>query len=116
MPYDLWALVLTLDSDDGHQSRNDVSDVLSAWTDAKAQDERETNMKADQRVLDQHRPAAKREVKSMRSAFEVVYGTLKNEVTPGRYYLGTKLEECLEDDPALEELTDVANQEDGEED
>ena len=107
---------LGLDADEGLQSRNDVSDVLSAWTDAKAQDERETNMKAYQRVLDQHRPAAKREVKSMRAAFELVHGALKNEVTPGRYYLGTKLEECLEGDPSLEELTDVANKEDGEED
>ena len=107
---------LGLDATDSIEARNDVSDVLAAWDDAKLQANREAEIRADQKVLDTRAPAPKREVKSMRAAFENVYGMVPNEFCPGRFYLGTKLEEAQDDEPVAEDLTEVSTREDGEED
>ena len=106
-----------LDAADNVQARNDIADVIACWKDAHAQAERETALRADQRVHDgQAQPATKREGKSLKAAYDATYGgSLAREDTPGRYLLGTKLEECAEDEPVLEELSEIANREDGEE-
>ena len=56
------------------------------------------------------------EVKSMRQSFETVFGELDEKLCPGKYSLGTKIEELVENEPLVEDLTEVTNKEDGEED
>ena len=107
--------VFGLTAADGVQQRCDVADLLSAWEMTKARVESETKMRAELSVLEYAQPATNMDLKSMLKAHERVHGELESRLTPGRYLLGTKLEEVQANEPEVERLKDVTSRDDGDE-
>ena len=94
---------------------NAISDVLSAWEDAKAQATRAADLKAERKTLGLVLPSPPPELLAMKRSFEGLYGIkLRDEDTPGRHYLGAKLQQIQDNDPQFELLTEVTTKADGE--
>ena len=55
-------------------------------------------------------------MKSMKTAFEKAHGKVAKEFTPGKYLLGSKLEQIQETEPFASPSTEVTTKEDGEKD
>jgi hypothetical protein len=51
----------------------------------------------------------------MGAAFKALHGKPRDVVVPGRFLVGSKLDELIENDPQVEKLTEVSHKEDGEE-
>jgi hypothetical protein len=107
--------VLGLTAADGVQQRCDVADLLSAWEITKARVETETKLRAEIAVNETTQPASNMDLKSMLKAHERIHGELESRLTPGRYLLGTKLEEVQGNEPEVERLRDVTSKDDGDE-
>ena len=103
-----------LDAADGVDARNDMADLIGAWQAAGDQSKRESALRAEQRNTPFPAAATTLELKSMRTAFEAIYGDCPLALTPGRYFLGTKLEEVVDAEPQVERLEEVTCKEDGE--
>ncbi len=107
--------VLGLTAADGVQQRCDVADLLSAWEITKARIETETKLRAEIAVNETTQPASNMDLKSMLKAHERIHGELESRLTPGRYLLGTKLEEVQANEPEVEKLKDVTSRDEGDE-
>jgi hypothetical protein len=107
--------VFGLKAADGVQQRCDVADLLSAWEMTKARVDSETKLRAELSVMEHTQPATNMDLKSMLKAHERIHGELESRLTPGRYLLGTKLEEVQANEPEVEKLKDVTSRDDGDE-
>jgi len=107
--------VMGLTATDGVQARLDVADLLNAWEVAKARLGTETQLKAEMAVMENSQPASTMDLKSMLKAHERIHGELESRLTPGRYLLGTKLEEVQANEPEVEKLKDITSRDDGDE-
>jgi hypothetical protein len=107
--------VMGLTATDGVQPRCDVADLLNAWDMTKARVESETKMRAEISVNETTQPASNQDLKTMLKAHERIHGELESRLTPGRYLLGTKLEEVQANEPEVERLKDVTCRDDGDE-
>jgi hypothetical protein len=107
--------VFGLKAADGVQQRCDVADLLSAWEMTKARVDSETKLRAEHSVMEHTQPATNMDLKSMLKAHERIHGELESRLTPGRYLLGTKLEEVQANEPEVEKLKDVTSRDDGDE-
>ena len=87
--------------------RNLISDVIQAWSNAKAITTRESEAVAEARISEKPRMVPKADHKLLQQAYTKIYGKILLAETPGRYYLGTKLDQAVENDPRVEKLTEV---------
>lgn len=107
---------LALKEEDNLQARTDVADVSAAWTDARKEYEKESELRAEKRVMGIGvEPAPSRASKIMKELFEKLHGYCPKNLRPGRFLLGSKIEEVIENGPVVEALQAVTSKEDGEE-
>ena len=105
-----------LDAVENLQTRMLVADIISAWSDASKQVAREADIRAERRTNDYKEPPRQAECKSMRAAFIAVHGELDDKLVPGRFLVGSKLEELVDNEAVAEKLEEVTSREDGEDD
>ena len=107
---------LGLDPAAGMAMRLSISDVVDAWTCAKAMVNKRAEIVADARVNETPLIVQKGDYRAMQKAYENKYGKIPKSEIPGRYFLGTKIEEVVENEPRVELLIEVACRQDHESD
>ena len=91
-------------------------DVVNAWTNAKALLAKKCEMTAEARVSETALAVGTGDHKVMLAAYTAKHGKLNKSEVPGRYFLGTKIEEVVENEPKPELLTEVSCKQDHESD
>ena len=111
-------MLINLDAAESDEARMDVADLLGAWQQCNTQVERESEIRAETRAggIASANPAGNVEARTMRAAFVELFGKVSRPLTPGRHFLGTKLEEIQDGEPQVELLEEVTNVQDGEDD
>ena len=105
---------LGMKATDSMSVRLQITDVVDAWANAKAMVSKRAEVVADARVNESALAVAKGDHRVMLKSYEAKYGKMPRTEVPGRYYLGTKIEEVVENDPKPELLTEVACKQDHE--
>jgi hypothetical protein len=104
-----------LKGSDGIQERRDLADLVNVWENAKIQHTKTLELRAERIALDLVQPAGALDASSMRKAHERIHGDLESRLVPGRYLLGTKLDQVQSNEPEVEHLKDVGSKDDGDE-
>ena len=99
---------LALAATDGLAVRLAISDVIDAWTNARALVSKKAEVVAEARVNETPLIVQKADHKLMLQAYVKKWGKVPDCEVPGRYFLGTKIEEVIDNDPKVELLTEVA--------
>ena len=107
---------LHLEVSQGMDERMLIADVCAAWASAKVRQTKEAELEADAQLAEQTRVVPQSDHKRLRKAYEKVFGELPLWETPGRFFLGTKIDEAGADEPQVERMTEVASKRDGESD
>ena len=107
--------VMGIRATDGVEQRCDIADLLTAWENARARLASEIQMRAERSVQELVQPASNLDMKAMLKAHEKLHGDLESRLVPGRYLLGTKLEEVQSNEPEPERLKDITTKDDGDE-
>ena len=105
---------LGLKASDSMAIRLQITDIVDSWTNAKAMVTKRAEIVADARVNESALSVLKGDHKVMLKAYEAKWGKMPRVEVPGRYFLGTKIEEVIENDPKPELLTEVACKQDHE--
>lgn len=98
----------------GAESRAAVSGMVCAWELAKDFVQRESQLRAEIKVVGGKRPASVNERQAMRRAVEATLGKLPAREVPHPDYVATKLEEVEQDEPmalTLDMITHAEEQE-----
>ena len=105
-----------LDGNENMAIRGHVSDLMDAWEEARDVLARERDARAEHKAAATGipLPTDNHEHTGMRKAFEKVHGKIADRHDPGRYLLGSKLEQVQNNDPQLEELDSVSHRMPGE--
>ena len=91
-------------------------DVVNAWTSAKALLVRKCEVTAEARVNETALAVGTGDHRVMLAAYSAKWGKMPKSEVPGRYFLGTKIEEVVENEPKPELLTEVSCKQDHESD
>jgi hypothetical protein len=98
----------------GTAARVSAAAVICAWEYAKDSVEKENALRAESKVLQQHRPASTQERLAMRRAYEDEHGKLPSNEVPSSDYLASKMEECETEEPSASPLDEVSSIEESE--
>eukprot|EP00971_Amphidinium_carterae_P212707 4221203-Amphidinium_carterae.1 len=82
-----------LDPTTGPENRRKQAAVLSAWDAAKELCTKETQLRAEARVLGEHRPPSTQERNTMRRAVQTRFGRIPDKEVPSADYLAAKMDE-----------------------
>ena len=105
-----------LDVETSMDDRMLVADVCAAWALARVRMQKSAELEADAQLAEQSRIVPACDHKLLKRAYEKVNGEMPIWETPGRYFLGTKIEQAGEDEPQVEKLTEVASKRENESD
>ena len=86
-----------------------VVSVVSAWESCREFSAKESELKAEARVLGVSRPIAQTEHQAMRISYEKTFGSLDEVVEPSADYLSTKMEEVENGEIVASPLSDVTS-------
>ena len=105
---------LPLDVSASVQNRLQMASIISAWESARLHLEVSAKNKAEARKGTTVRLIQANELRAMRQAVEATRGRLKDKEVPAKSFLASKLEQIELNQPAAENLTEVASLEDSE--
>ena len=97
---------------DTPDNRAQVAAVVSAWETAQEYVAKETEIRAEAKVLGQPRVLQTHERQAMVRAVEAVYGVLGESEVPAADYLSLKAEETETNEPTAAPLDEVLNKKD----
>lgn len=89
--------------------------LLSVWETATLFHTKESQLRAEAKVMGITRPASTQERSAMRRMVEQRYGRLPTAETPAASYVSEKLEECEQNEPHAARLDEVLSLDDNEE-
>ena len=98
----------------GILNRRAIAALVGAWEVLKEQNTKESQIRAESRVMNTQRPLGHNERSIMRRLIEGAYGKLPNSELPSSEYLAAKAEQVELDDPhasSLDEVTSLADAE-----
>eukprot|EP00439_Symbiodinium_sp_Y106_P016389 s9178_g2.t1 len=90
-------------------SRAAVASVVSAWETSKDYASKESELRAEARMLGVSRPVTQTEKQAMRIAFEAAHGSLEEAFEPSDDYISAKLEEIENGEVAASALSEVTS-------
>ena len=90
-------------------TRAAVASVVSAWESCREFSAKESELKAEARVLGVSRPITQTEHQATRISYEKTFGSLDEVVEPSADYLSTKMEEVENGETAASPLSDVTS-------
>ena len=90
-------------------TRAAVASVVSAWESCREFSAKESELKAEARVLGVSRPITQTEHQAMRISYEKTFGSLDEVVEPSADYLSTKMEEVENGEIVASPLSDVTS-------
>ena len=93
----------------GQETRAAVAAVVSAWESCKEFSAKESELKAEARVLGVSRPITQTEHQAMRASFEKTFGSIDEVVEPSADYLSTKMEEVENGEIVASSLSEVTS-------
>ena len=93
----------------GQETRAAVAAVVSAWESCKEFSAKESELKAEARVLGVSRPITQTEHQAMRASFEKTFGAIDEVVEPSADYLSTKMEEVENGEIVASSLSEVTS-------
>jgi hypothetical protein len=105
---------LNLDSAEGLDMRLVIADIVAAYKMAGIQWNEESERTARARASETPMAVPIAEHRKIRKAFENIHGELPAEEIPGRYFLGLKIDQAVENNPIAEKLTQVCHRTDDE--
>ena len=76
----------------GQETRAAVAAVVSAWESCREFSAKESELKAEARVLGVSRPITQTEHQAVRASFEKTFGSIDEVVEPSADYLSAKME------------------------
>lgn len=94
----------------GPAARLALAALVGAWMVAKEQFEKETQLRAESKVLRITRPVATTDKAGMRRAVEGLFGKIPNREAPSSDYISQKLEELEQNEPVASPLDEVTSQ------
>ena len=97
---------------DNPQSRAETAAIVSSWEVAQEFISKETEIRAEAKVLGQPRTLQVHERQAMVRAVEAVYGVLQESETPSVEYLSLKAEETETNEPVAAALDEVSSKKD----
>ena len=107
---------LNLDSAEGLAVRMEIADVTAAWKQAVAQFDEEAERCAKARASEQIMSVPVADHKLLKKSFEKIHGELALCETPGRYFLGQKIDQATQDELVPEKLIEVCSKQENESD
>ncbi|CAE7378144.1 unnamed protein product, partial [Symbiodinium pilosum] len=90
-------------------TRAAVASVVSAWESCREFSAKESELKAEARVLGVSRPIKQTEHQAMRISYEKTFGSLDEVVEPSADYLSTKMEEVENGEIVASPFSDVTS-------
>ena len=105
---------LSLDKSENLAMKMMAADVVSAWSVARIKHQKAAELEADAQLAEQSITVPLSDHKLMRKAWEKINGEMPLAETPGRYFLGTKIDQAAEDEPIVEKLTEVSSKKENE--
>ena len=90
-------------------TRAAVASVVSAWETSKEFAHKESELRAEARMLGVHRPVTQTEKQAMRLAFESAHGSLEEAFEPSDDYISAKLEEIENGEVTASPLSEVTS-------
>ena len=105
-----------LDPAAGLQPRAQVTKVVTAWTRAKEQVQKDDEMRAEAKAARMPRPVGNADFAAMKTAYEKLHPKMTLPETLAKSYLGGRLDQVEDNEPQAEFLADVLSKEDGQED
>ena len=90
-------------------TRAAVASVVSAWETSKEFAHKESELRAEARMLGVHRPVTQTEKQAMRLAFESAHGSLEEAFEPSDDYISAKLEEIENGEITASPLSEVTS-------
>ncbi|CAE7858370.1 unnamed protein product, partial [Symbiodinium necroappetens] len=90
-------------------TRAAVASVVSAWETSKEYAHKESELRAEARMLGVHRPVTQTEKQAMRIAYEAAHGTLEEAFEPSDDYISAKLEEIENGEITASALSEVTS-------
>ena len=94
------------------EGRAQTASVVAAWELAKEYSAKETELKAESKILGQKRILQTQERQAMLKAVTDVYGKLNEGETPSADYLASKAEECEINEPTASSLDRISSKRD----
>ena len=94
------------------EGRAQTASVVAAWELAKEYSSKETELKAESKILGQKRILQTQERQAMLKAVTDVYGKLNEGETPSADYLASKAEECEINEPTASSLDRISSKRD----
>ena len=91
------------------QARAAVAAVVSAWESCREYSTKQSELKAEARVMGVVRPITQTEKQAMRSAYEQACGALDESVEPSDDYVSSKIEEEESGEIVASSLTEVTS-------
>ncbi|CAE7237303.1 unnamed protein product [Symbiodinium microadriaticum] len=91
------------------QARAAIAAVVSAWESCREYSTKQSELKAEARVMGVVRPITQTEKQAMRSAYEQAYGSLDESVEPSDDYVSSKTEEVESGEIVASSLTEVTS-------
>ena len=91
------------------QARAAVAAVVSAWESCREFSAKQSELKAEARVMGVVRPVTQTEKQAMRSAYEQTYGALEETVEPSDDYISSKTEEVESGEVVASALSEVTS-------
>lgn len=91
------------------QARAAIAAVVSAWESCREYSAKQSELKAEARVMGVVRPVTQTERQAMRSAFEQAYGSIEETVEPSDDYISSKTEEIESGEVVASVLSEVTS-------
>ena len=92
-----------------------IADLVATFREAKIVWQRGVEDRAEANIGEVARPVKTAPHRELQTAYEAKFGKLPKLEVPGRWFLGTKLEQINDNEPRLEDLREITSKEDGEE-
>ena len=90
-------------------TRAAVASVVSAWESCKEYSSKESELRAEAKVLGITRPVTQTERQAMRASFEATYGKVEESFEPSDDYVSTKMEEIENGELSASSLSEVTS-------
>ena len=94
---------------DDLEKRAAIASVISAWEAAGQLNLKETELKAEARILGVTKPLTQTDRAAMRHAFEASHGKLEEQFEPSEDYLAAKMDEVETHEPVASPLSEVTS-------
>ena len=94
---------------DDLEKRAAIASVISAWEAAGQLNLKETELKAEARILGVTKPLTQTDRAAMRHAFETSHGKLEEQFEPSEDYLAAKMDEVETHEPVASPLSEVTS-------